>query len=126
MDPEAVRAEADMPDPRQHRRIGPINGAKPKQPMFETPNLLIPGYDRPPMRAGTQLVTDRFMDEPPTVGLGDIEALFRRLLPTAPVQTPPPHPVRIEMEIKLERILSNVPAPALPSRTAITEMETLL
>ena len=64
MDPGAVSAEADMPEPRQHRRIGPLNGAKLKQPMFETPNLLIPGHDRPPPRVGTQPVTNRFMDEP--------------------------------------------------------------
>ena len=56
--PGAVCAEADTPDPRQHRRVGPLNDAKPKQPMFETPTLLIPGHDRPPPRAGTQPVTD--------------------------------------------------------------------
>ena len=56
----------------------------------------------------------------PSVGLGDLEALLRHLLPTAPVPT--------EMEIMLERLLSNAPAPApaSPPRTAITEMETLL
>ena len=32
----------------------------------------------------------------PSLGLGDIEALLRHLLPTAPVQTPPPHPVPTE------------------------------
>ena len=67
MDPGAVSAEADTPDPRQHSRDGPMNDAKPKQPMFEMPTLLIPGHDRPPPRAGTQLVTDWFMDEPPTL-----------------------------------------------------------
>ena len=41
MDPEAVNAEVDTPDPRQHRQVGPLNGAKPKQPMFETLTLLI-------------------------------------------------------------------------------------
>ena len=67
MYPGAVIAEAYTPDPRQHHRIGPMNGAKPKQPMFETPNRLIPRHNRLPPRAGTQLVTDRFMDEPPTL-----------------------------------------------------------
>ena len=51
---------------------------------------------------------------------------MRPLLPTAPVQTPPPHPVPTEMEIRLERLLFNALAPAPPPRTAITEMETLL
>ena len=58
----------------------------------------------------------------------DLEALLRRFLPTAPVQTPPIRPVPTEMEILLERLLSIAPAPAptpLP-RTAITGMETLL
>ena len=52
----------------------------------------------------------------PPVGLGDIEALLRHLLPTVPVQTPPPRAVSMEMEIMLERLLSNAPAP--PPRTA--------
>ena len=73
MGPGAVSAEVDTPDPRQHRRVVPLNGAKPKQSMFETPTLLIPGHDTPPQRAGTQLVTNRFMNEPltlPTPGHG--------------------------------------------------------
>ena len=49
----------------------------------------------------------------PLVGLGDLEALLRCLLPTAPVQTPPPRPVPTEMEILLERLLSRAPAPTL-------------
>ena len=61
----------------------------------------------------------------PLVGLGDIEALLRRLLLTTPVQAPPPRPVPTKMEIMLERLLSNAAAP-LPLRTAITEMETML
>ena len=48
----------------------------------------------------------------PSVGLGDIEALLRRLLPTAPVQASPPRPVPMEMEIMLECILLNAPATA--------------
>ena len=58
----------------------------------------------------------------PPVGPGDLEALLRRLLPTAPVQTPPPRPVPTEMEILLERLLSGVPAPTPtpPPRTGIT------
>ena len=35
----------------------------------------------------------------PPVGPGDLEALLRCLLPTAPVQTPLPRPVPTEMEI---------------------------
>ena len=64
----------------------------------------------------------------PPVGPVDLEALLRRLLPTAPVQTPPPCPVPTEIEIMLERQLSTAPAsaPTPPSWTAITEMETLL
>ena len=42
----------------------------------------------------------------PLVGLGDIEALLRRLFPTAPVQTLLLRPVPTEMEILLERLLS--------------------
>ena len=56
-----------------------------------------------------------------SVGLGDLKAFLRRLLPTAPVQTLPPRPVPTEMEIMLEHLLLNAPV-----RTAITEMETLL
>ena len=43
----------------------------------------------------------------PLVGLDDLGVLLRRLLPTAPVQALPPHPVPTEMEIMLERLLSN-------------------
>ena len=39
----------------------------------------------------------------PLVGPGDLETLLRCLLPTAPVQTPPPRP--IPMEILRERLL---------------------
>ena len=46
----------------------------------------------------------------PLVELGDIAALLKHLLPTTPVQTPPLHPVPTEMEIMLERLLSNAPA----------------
>ena len=62
----------------------------------------------------------------PPVGPGDLEALLRCLLPTAPVQTPPPRPVPTEMEILLERLLSEVPALTPPPRTGIMGMETLL
>ena len=64
----------------------------------------------------------------PPVGPGNLEALLRRLLPTAPVQTPPPRTVPTEMEILLERLLSGAPAPApTPTpRTGITGMEALL
>ena len=63
----------------------------------------------------------------PSVGLCEIEALLKCLLPTTPVQAPPPRPVPTKMEIMLESLLSNAPAPAaLPPRTAITEMETML
>ena len=64
----------------------------------------------------------------PSVGLGDIKALLRRLRPTTPVQTPPPRPVHTDMEILMVRLLLNAPAAApepLP-RTANTERETLL
>ena len=42
---------------------------------------------------------------------GDLKALVRRLLPTAPVRTPPPRPVPTEMDILLERLLSEALAP---------------
>ena len=105
MDPGAVSAEADTPDLRQHRRVGPMNGAKPKQPMFETPTLLIPGHDRPLPRAGTQPVTSRFMDEPLTLpttehgrpplraGTQPVTDQFMNELPTLPTPghgRPPP------------------------------------
>ena len=64
----------------------------------------------------------------PPVGPGDLEVLLRCLLPTAPVQTPPPRPVPRELEILLERLLSGAPAPMLtpPAWTGITGVETLL
>ena len=64
----------------------------------------------------------------PPLGPGDIEALLRRLLPIAPVQTPPPRPIPTEMEILLERLLSGAPAPTPtpPPQTGFTGMETLL
>ena len=64
----------------------------------------------------------------PSVGLGDLEASLRHLLPTAPVQAPQPRPVPTEMEIMPECLPPNVPAPApapMP-RTAITDTETML
>ena len=63
MDPGAVSVDADTPDPGQHRRVGPLSGAKPKQFMFETPTLPNAGHSRPPPRAGTQSVTGRFAYE---------------------------------------------------------------
>ena len=66
MDLGAVTAKADTPYPGQHRRVGPFNGAKPKQ-LFELPTLLIPGHDIPLVRAGTQPVANQFADEPPTL-----------------------------------------------------------
>ena len=66
----------------------------------------------------------------PAVGARDLEALLRRLLPTAPIQTPPLHPIPTEMEILLKHLLSGAPAPApapAPTpQTGIAGMETLL
>ena len=64
----------------------------------------------------------------PPVGQGDLEALLKRLLPAAPVQTPPPRPIPTEMEILLERLLSGALASTLtpPPQTGIMGMETLL
>ena len=50
------------------------------------------------------------------VRTGDLEALLRRLLPTAPVQTPPPRPVPTEMANLLECLRSKAPAPAPTAR----------
>ena len=54
----------------------------------------------------------------------DLETLLRRLLPTAPVQAPPPGSVPTEMEIILERLHLNAPAsaPTPPPRAAITDI----
>ena len=42
----------------------------------------------------------------PPVGAVDLEALLRRLLPTALVQTPPPRLIPTKLEILLEHLLS--------------------
>ena len=63
MDLGAVSADADTPDPGQHRQFGPLSGAKPKRFMHEIPNLPTPGH----RSAGTQPVTDRLMNEMPTL-----------------------------------------------------------
>ena len=57
---------------------------------------------------------------------GNLEALLRCLLPTAPVPTPPPQP--IPMELLLECLRSGAPAqtPTSLPQTGITGMETLL
>ena len=64
----------------------------------------------------------------PPVGPGDLDALLRCLLPTAPMQTPPPRSIPTEMEILLERLQSGAPAltPTPPPQTGIMGMETLL
>ena len=62
----------------------------------------------------------------PPVGLGDLEALLRRFLPTPPVLTPPPWPIPTEIEMLQECLLSGVPTPTPPPQTGITGMETLL
>ena len=62
----------------------------------------------------------------PPAEMGDLEALLRRLLPTAPVPTPPPRPIPTDIDILLERLLSGVPAPTPPPQTGITVLETLL
>ena len=64
----------------------------------------------------------------PSVGLDDIEALLRCFTSDCAGQTPPSRPVPMEMEIMMQCLLSNAPAPmqALPPRTTVTEMETLL
>ena len=67
MDPGAVSADVDTPDPGQHRPFEPLSGAKPKPSIYEMPTLPIPGYGRPPPSTGTQPVTDRFMYEMPTL-----------------------------------------------------------
>ena len=64
----------------------------------------------------------------PPVGPGDLDALMRCLLPTTPMQTPPPRSIPTEMEILLERLQSGAlaPTPTLPPQTGIMGMETLL
>ena len=55
--PKDMPMVPDTPDPGQQRRLGPLSGAKPE--LFST-------RSRPPPRAGTQPVTDRFMETPTT------------------------------------------------------------
>ena len=62
MEPGAVSVEADTPDPGLHHRVEPLSGAKPKQFMFEMTTLPTPGHGRPPPRAGTLPVADRFIE----------------------------------------------------------------
>ena len=52
----AIGAEADMHDPGQTRRLGPLGGAKPKRPRFELPIQQTPGLLRLLPGAGTQPV----------------------------------------------------------------------
>ena len=127
MDPGTVSAEADTPDPRQHRRVGPLNGAKPKQPMFETPTrnadpLLIPGHDRSPPRVGTQPVTDRFMDElptlptmghgrpPPKVRTQPVTDRFMDKLPTLPTPGLGRPPQRAGTQPVTDRFMDELPS----------------
>ena len=37
-----VHAEADTPDPRQPRQLGPLDGSKPKRPTYEIPTQRTP------------------------------------------------------------------------------------
>ena len=67
MDPGSVSVDADTPDQGQHRRFGTLSSAKPKRSMYEMPTLPTPGYSRPPLRTGTQPVTDWFMYELPAL-----------------------------------------------------------
>ena len=64
----------------------------------------------------------------PPVGPGDLEALLRHLLPTAPVPTPPTRPIPTNIKLLLERLLSGAqaPTPTPTPQTGTTGMETLL
>ena len=64
----------------------------------------------------------------PSVGLGDLEALLRHLLPAAPMQAPLPRPVPTEVEIMPECLLSNALtlAPAPPPQATNTDIEIML
>ena len=88
-----VSADADTSDPGQHRRFGPLSGAKPKRFMDERSTLSTPGHSRPPPSTGTQPVTDRFMYErltlghgrpPPSTGTEPVPDLFMSELLTLP------------------------------------------
>ena len=57
----------------------------------------------------------------PLADPGDLEVLLRRLLPTAPVPTPPPRPIPTDIENLLERLLSEVPAPTPPLRLRLRD-----
>ena len=62
----------------------------------------------------------------PAVESGNLEALLRRLLPTALVSLLPPQSIPTDMELLLQRLLSGVPAPTPSPQTGIAGMETLM
>ena len=64
--PEDIPIVTGAPDPGQIRRLGPLSGAKPKQPRYELPIRPTPGPGRLVPCARIQLVTDRFAFEMPT------------------------------------------------------------
>ena len=115
----AVCAEADTPDPGQHRRVGPRSGAKTPTP----PTLSTPGHDRPPPRAGTQptLPTPGHSRPLPKAATRPVTARFSET-PTLPTpghgKSPPravPQPVTDQFR---DELLTLPPGPA-----AITTME---
>ena len=94
--------------------------------MFEKLTLLIPGHDRPPPRAGTQLVTDRFMDEPlklptpghgkppPRAGTQPVTNRFMNELPTLPTPGHGRLPLKTRIQPVIDRSmykLTTLPTP---------------
>ena len=48
----------------------------------------------------------------PSVGLADLEAMLKRLLPTVLAQAPPPHTAPTDIEAMLKRVLTGTPTQA--------------
>ena len=113
--------DADTPDPGQHRRFGPLSGAKPKRFMDERPTLSTPGHSRPPPSTGTQPVTDQFMYElltlpalghgrpPPSTGTQPVTDLFMSELLTLPTPGHSRSPPRTGTQPVTDRSMHELP-----------------
>ena len=62
----------------------------------------------------------------PSVGLDDLEAMLKRLLPAVPAQAPLPRSAHMDIETMLKRLLPDVPEQAPLPHSAHMDMEAML
>ena len=129
MDPGTVSADTDTPDPGQHRRFGPLSGAKTKRSMYEMPTMPTPGHSRRPLRTGIRPVTDRCMHElltlptpghsrpPLRIGTRPVTDRFMYEMPTLPTPGHSRPPLRTGTQPVTDRFMYEMPTLPTPGHS---------